>query len=187
MRATGCLACRRSSRSGRTKYVPGPCIAAALHSTPPARSIPTSNVDSSAPRRCPIAISSARGRTRRRASKAWSEARGGTTWCRTGTSCCSGSTSSGALFAAFRLRRAPVHLVAPLLPRRHTGLRVRAREGNLLLHHVSADPDDPVTSHDRIHGIVLAAERARVGARHQRAREEIPAPLGVWVAVDHAH
>src|SRR5437016_2374416 len=92
--ATAYSASRRFSRWAKTKCAPGPCIGAIPRSRRPERSTPTSSAGSSGPRPCRSRTSCGRGPTRRPGSRAWCAARDATTWSRTETSCCSGSTSS---------------------------------------------------------------------------------------------
>ena len=54
----------------------------------------------------------------------------------------------------------------------------------MLTRHVTVDPNDAVTTHDRVHRIGLLRERRGIRGRDLRAGEVVEAALAVRVAVD---
>src|SRR5207237_6058078 len=60
-------------------------------------------------------------------------------------------------------------------------------ELQLLPRHVTVDPNDTVTTHDRVHRIGLLRERRCIRGRDLRSREVVEAALAVRVAVDDPH
>src|SRR5439155_1102013 len=61
------------------------------------------------------------------------------------------------------------------------------RQLQVLPRHVTVDPNDAVTAHDRVHRIGLLRERRGIRGRDLRPGEVVEAALAVRVAVDDHH